>query len=123
MHITVNVPDRYVAVDGIRAPIEGAVPDDSIRTLQYDTGHVEGIVTYVDMRSEGVRDPAVIAPWVNLWGTALLSCIEAAKRDGQATDERYAEWKHQEAQRAAAEQAIIRKAHEEAEALAKAVEG
>lgn len=122
MHITVNVPDRYVAVDGIRAPIDGALPDDSVRTLQYDTVAVEGIVERVDRRYEPLRDPGAVAPWVALWGYALSAKVEAATMEGRATDERYAELKRQEAQRAAAEQAIIRKAHEEAAALAKAAQ-
>ncbi len=123
MRITVNVPDRYVLVDGTRAPIEGALPDDSVRTLQYDTASVEGLIEYVDLRFEPFRDPAKVAPWVSLWGYALTAKVEAATMEGRATDERYAAWKSVEDARAATERAAIRKAAEDLEATQAAAQG
>ncbi|MCV9940923.1 hypothetical protein OIU35_31620 [Boseaceae bacterium BT-24-1] len=122
MRISVIVPDRTIVVDGLAVTFEGALPDDSVRTLQYDTAAVEGIIGYVDQRHEPIRDPAIVAPWVAIWGYALTAKVEAATREGIATDERYAVWKSVEAARAQAEQDIIRKAAEEIEAATAGVE-
>ena len=81
------------------------------------------VVERVDRQFTPIRDPAVVAPWVALWGYALTAKVEAATMEGRACDERYAEWKRQEDERARAEQEIIRKAHEEVEAAAKAAQG
>lgn len=119
MRISVIVPDRTIVVDGLAVTFSGAPADDSVHTLQYDTDAAEGIVTYVDQRSEGLRDPAAVEPWLSLWGASFAAAQEKASVARAAADQRFRDWQAEEKTRAAEFERQQEEARKASEAAAK----
>jgi len=71
MRISVNVPDRVIVVDGHPVTFAVETAPEGVRTAYYDTDVFEGAVTGTDGRSDIIRDPAGIAPWVAIWTLEL----------------------------------------------------
>lgn len=125
MRISVIVPDRVIVVDGLSVTFDGASADDSVHTLQYDTDAAEGIVTYVDQRSEGFRDPEAISPWLSLWEEQLDAKQANVTAAYASAHGRFLDHQAEEAARAAdaeRQQEEARKASEAAAAAARAEE-
>ena len=107
MQVTVIIADKTVAVDGLA--LACAVPaDPAVASIRWHGDALYGNATPAPGQAGGgdFRDPAVIAPYVAAWRTALQGKLDAAAAAATAETAAYQTWlaeqKASDAQRAAA---------------------
>lgn len=100
MHVTVNMPDQVISIDGVALQFPFQV-DKSIRSIRWHGEALHGNTVTVAPGGGEFRDPAVITPYVTAWRAEMQRRLDAVATAATKETADYQAWLVSEAGRAA----------------------
>jgi hypothetical protein len=91
MHVTVNMPDKIISVDGVALQCSFPV-DVAIRSIRWHGEALHGYTVTVAPGGGEFRDPAVIAPYVTAWRAEMQRRLDANAVDATKEKSDYQAW-------------------------------